>query len=286
MSLDYEKLKNWPIDEARQSYTHKDTILYALGVAAATTNPPERLNLVYEKNLQALPTLAVTLATGPFWVADPATGINLAKMLHGEESLTIHRPLAAEGAVISKARVEEIYDKGAEKGAVMVIARDLYDEVNGDHLATQRTSVFLRGNGGFGGIAEGQKAPHPVPDRPADASIMLTSRPEQAAIYRLTGDPNALHIDPAFAKRAGFDRPILHGMCVFGMAGRAVLELLCDGEPSRLRQLDVRFASPVYPGELLRVDLWRQPNREAAFRVYSADRDVLVLNNGFAKVSA
>ncbi|MDB5869667.1 MAG: maoC-like dehydratase [Polaromonas sp.] len=285
MPLDYEKVKNWPMPDSIHSYTKRDTILYALGVGAATQNPPEDPQFVVEKGLKALPTMAVVLAGGDFWMADPAAGIDLAKMLHGEQFLRLHKPLPPAGTLIGKHRVEEIFDKGADKGAVMILTRSLHDQATGDLVAEVAMSIFLRGNGGFGGRADGQPKPHAVPsDRAPDASLDLITRPEQAALYRLVGsDPNPIHIDGEMARRAGFERPILHGLCSYGVAGRAVLKLLCGNDPARLRRLDLRFASPVYPGETLRTQVWREGPGRAAFQVRVVERDLLVLNNGLVE---
>lgn len=286
MPLDYQRLMNWPLEEARQTYARRDTILYALGVGAATSNPlpAEDLQFVYEKGLKALPTFATILASGRFWMADPEAGIDLARVLHGEQFLTIHKPLPAEGEVIGRDSVDAIYDKGADKGAVMYMSRRIYAADSGEHLTTSSWSTFMRGNGGFGGSAEGQPAPHPIPkDRAPDLSIDLPSRPEQATIYRLSGDWNPLHIDPAFASRAGFDRPILHGMSSYGMAGRAIIKLFCDNDPERLRVLNLRFASPMFPGETLRIDAWREGPGKASFIARAVERDQIILNNGYAE---
>lgn len=288
MPLDYDKVKNWPIPDSIHTYTERDTMLYAVGVAAATQNPPEDPQFVYEKRLQALPTMAVVLAGGEFWFADPAAGLDLTKLLHGEQSLRLHKPLPAAGTLIGKHAVQEIYDKGAEKGAVMLVTRQLFEQASGDLIAEVTMSLFLRGNGGFGGHSEGQPQPHPIPkDRAPDARLDLITRPEQAVLYRLAGaDPNPIHIDGALAQRAGFEQPILHGLCSYGVAGRALLKLLCDNDPKRLRRLDVRFASPVYPGETLRTVVWHEGPGRAAFQVYVVERDLLVLNNGLVEYDA
>jgi hypothetical protein len=287
--LDYQRIKNWPIPEARQTYSERDTILYALGVGAATRNPlaPEDLQFVYEPGLKALPTMASILAGGASWLADPETGIDLSKVLHGEQFLTLHQPLPAYGEVIGRDQIDEIFDKGADKGAVMYMSRRIYCARTEVLLATSTWSTFMRGNGGFGGSAEGQPKPHPIPaDRPCDLSIELESRPEQAVIYRLSGDLNPLHIDPAFCALAGFDKPILHGMSSYGMAGRAMIKLFCDNDPARLRVLNLRFAAPMYPGETLRIEAWREGPGRACFRVIAAQRDITILNNGYVEFDA
>jgi acyl dehydratase len=286
MPLDYNKVRNWPIPTATQEITLRDTILYALGVGVADSNPvaPDDLKFVYEEGLVALPTMAVTLAPGPFWMQDPETGIAWQKILHGEQMLTVHRPLPPSCTVISLNSIDDIYDKGADKGAVMYLTRKLFDQANGELLMTVRSSAFMRGNGGFGGKTDGAPQPHPVPsDRPPDSVLDLATRPEQAVLYRLSGDYNPLHIDPAVARAGGFERPILHGLCSYGIAGRAVLKLLCDNEPARLKRLDVRFASPAYPGETIRTEVWRESGGRAAFRARVVERDVVIINNGLAE---
>ncbi len=286
MALDYALIKNWQIAEATQQYTRKDAILYALGLGAANTNPvaADDLQFVYELKLNALPTFATLLAGSGDWMADPRLAIDLNKVLHGEQFLTIHRPLPPEGAVIGREMVQEIYDKGADKGAVLYMSREVRNAATGDLLATSGWSVFMRGNGGFGGTATGQPTPHALPaDRLPDASIDLTTRPEQAVLYRMSGDTNPLHIDPKIATAVGFDKPILHGMCTYGIAGRAILKLCCDNDAARLRKLNVRFASPVYPGETLRTEIWKLTPGQVAFRVKVVERDLVVLNNGYAE---
>ena len=286
MPLNYDKVRNWPIPCATQEVSLRDTILYALGVGVAESNPvaPEDLKFVYEEGLVALPTMAVTLAPGPFWMQDPETGIAWQQILHGEQMLTMHRPLPPACTVISENSIDEIYDKGADKGAVMYLTRKLFDKASGELLMTVGSSAFMRGNGGFGGKTDGAPRPHPVPsDRPPDLVLDLATRPEQAVLYRLSGDYNPLHIDPAVARAGGFDKPILHGLCSYGIVGRAVLKLLCDNAPARLKRLDVRFASPAYPGETIRTEVWREGDGRAAFRARVVERDVVIINNGFVE---
>jgi acyl dehydratase len=272
-----------------QAYSARDTILYALGLGVAMSNPVEAddLKFVYERDLAALPTMGVVLAPGPFWMQDPATGIDWRKILHGEQSLVLHKCLPAEGQVRAECVVDEIFDKGADKGAVMYLTRRIYDQDTGELLATAGSSVFMRGNGGFGGRADGAPRPHPVPaDRAPELILDLATRPEQAAIYRLSGDYNPLHVDPEVARAAGFAKPILHGLCSYGIAGRAILKLLCANDPARLTRLDARFASPAYPGETIRTEVWREGEGRAAFRAIALERNVAILTNGLAHYGA
>jgi acyl dehydratase len=286
--IDPDKLMRWPLPPAMQVYTARDTIVYALGVGAGIGDPVAGGNLryVYEGaagGLCALPSMAVVLATGPFWMQDPDTGIAWQRILHGEQTLRLHRPLPAEARVVGEQRIEALIDKGADKGALMLLSRTLHDETSGDLIATVGSTVFMRGDGGFGGRADGAPLPHPMPDRAPDAVLDLPTRPEQAALYRLSGDWNPLHIDPAVAAAAGFERPILHGLCSYGIAARAVLALLCDNDAARLTRFDLRFASPLYPGETLRTEVWRDGPGRASFRARVVERGQLILNHGLAE---
>lgn len=279
--FDPERLLHWPIAPVTQHYGVRDTILYALGAGAGLD---EDLRFTYEEGLQALPTMAAVLACPPFWLQDPATGIVWQKVLHGEQRLSLHAPLPTAGRVVAREKVSALFDKGADKGSIMVLERSLRDETGDQLLATLETTVVLRGNGGFGGSSEGARKPHPLPvDRPADLQLDLATRPEQALLYRLSGDYNPLHADPKVATAAGFAKPILHGLCAYALAGRALLKLLCGNDAARLRQLDVRFVSPVYPGETLRTEVWLESAGRAAFRVSVVERGVVALNNGYAE---
>ena len=290
--IDYPQLMRWPLPPVTQTYTERDTILYALGLGLGHPQPLDeaRLRFVFEAapgGLAVLPSMAVVLAAGPFWMQDPATGIDWQRILHGEQMLTLHKPLPAAATVVGEQRIEEIYDKGAGKGALMLLNRRLFDRASGDLLASVGSTVFMRGDGGFGGRGEGAPVPHPVPaERAPDLVLDLPTRPEQAALYRLSGDLNPLHIDPAVARAAGFERPILHGLCSYGIAARAVLELLCGNQPERLQRFDLRFVSPAYPGETVRTEVWREAPGRAAFRARVVERDQLILNNGRAEFTA
>lgn len=263
---------------SRQTVTKRDVMLYALGVGA------EELSFVYEENLQMLPSMATTLAYPGFVWKDFDLGADWKKVLHGETSIEIHRPLPVEGELIGETKFGPFFDKGADKGTVAYQTREIRD-AGGNLLVTVRNGSFLRGDGGQGGSSEPQPRPRPLPDRPADEVITMTTAANQALIYRLSGDYNPLHIDPEVAKVGGFDRPILHGLATFGVVGRAVLAALCGNQSSRLRRLDARFASPVYPGETIRTEIWRESQGVASYRASVVERDLVVLNNGYVEYS-
>ena len=282
MQLQYERLIARAPSVVMQSYTERDTVLYALAVGAGRPDPcaPEALRYTYEAGLQALPTMAVVLGNGPNWYVEPQWGIDFTRLLHGEQMLTVHRPLPASGTVIATETVEAIYDKGADKGAVMYVKRQLHD-TGGDLLVEVRSSAFLRGNGGFGGPSSGGPTPQPIPsDRAADAGINTHTAADQASLYRLCGDTNPLHIDPSMARSAGFDRPILHGLCTYGIASHALIAMFCAHDAARVKRIDVRFSRPVYPGELLRTDAWLLGDNHVAFRCSVPARGVTVIDNG------
>lgn len=265
-----------------QNYGAKEAILYALGVGASAQEADE--HYVYEKLLTPLPTFAVVLARETFWLNEPRFGIDVAKMLHGEQSLEIHAPLPASGTVKGQLEVEALHDKGEGRGALLVMKRSISDAETGTPLATVRITSFLRANGGFGGNSDGAAMPHKMPERDPDLSVTLPTSPEQALIYRLSGDYNPIHIDREVAAKAGFPGPILHGLCTYGIACRAVLRGVCEDDPSRLRRFDARFSSPVYPGDEIVTDIWRDGGT-ISFRSRVPARDALVLNNGLALIA-
>lgn len=290
MAIDYDKLMAWRFPEAEHRYTRRDTILYALGVGLGADPLDERqLRFVYEERLQALPTLGVVLAYPGNWLRDPATGVDYTQVVHGEQSLRLHAPLPPEGAVIGRGRVTGIVDKGPGKGALIYSERRVEDAATGQALCTLNSTTFARGDGGFGGPATGPSggapAPPPLPAGPPDAVCDLPTLPQAALIYRLSGDYNPLHADPATAARAGFPRPILHGLGTFGVAGHALLRTLCGYRPERLVAMQARFSAPVFPGETLRTEIWRL-GAQAAFRVRAVERDAIVLTQGRAELAA
>ncbi len=283
--LDVEAVLAWRFEEVEQAYTARDTILYALGLGhGAEPTDPAALRHVLEDGLVAVPTMAVVLANPGPWTRDPRTGIDWVKALHGEQGLVIHATLPPEGRVRGRCRVSGIIDKGPGRGALLMQERELFDAATGALLATRTTTSFLRGDGGCGAPPREQPRPPAIPDRAPDIVHDIATRPEQALIYRLSGDMNPVHADPAVAARAGFPRPILHGLCTYGIAGRAVVATACGGDPARLRELHVRFSAPVFPGETIRVELWEH-GPEWRLRARVAARDAVVLNNGRAVVA-
>ena len=286
MSFDYNKLKNWPFAEITQTYSARDTILYALGVGlGANPMDEQQLKYVFEEAepFMALPTMAVVLGSPGFWSRDPETGIDWVKVLHGEQKMVIHNPLPTSATIKAKTKVTGLVDKGADKGALILTERTLKDADSGLDLATLTSTTFARGNGGYGGPSDEAPRPHKVPEREPDLSVDLATLDMAALIYRLSGDYNPLHASPSVAKAAGFKKPILHGLCSLGVAGHAILKGCCDYDANRLKSLQLRFSSPVYPGETVRTEIW-QDGKDISFKSKIVERDVVVLDNGHATV--
>ena len=297
MAIDYQHLKSRVFPPVRQHYTERDTMLYALSLGLG--NDPlnaSALPFVYEGlegGLRALPSQAVVLGYPGFWAREPDTGIDWVKLLHGEQRMRLHRPLPASGEVVGHNRITHLTDKGEGKGAIMVTERRL-ETAAGELLATVQQVTFLRGDGGYSQQGGGQPSDAPLPalqptpqDRAPDFTDTQPTRPEAALLYRLMGDYNPLHADPAVAAKAGFERPILHGLASYGLVAHAVLRRCCGGDPARLKALDIRFAAPVYPGETLVTEIWRVPGHPAQvqLRARVLERDKVVLSHGFAELA-
>jgi acyl dehydratase len=240
-------------EPTESSWDSKDAILYALGVGAGT----DELSFVTENSIdvdqEVLPTMPVVLGSIGGGMANLGD-INWAMLVHGEQGVRLHQPIPVSGTLTSQTEITGIFDK--VKGALVVMETRSKDATTGEPLFDTTMSAFIRGEGGFGGD-RGPSGPQNVPpDRAPDHSVTYRTRPDQALLYRLSGDRNPLHSDPQFAALAGFDRPILHGLCTFGFTGRALLHTLCDSDPSRFTAMDGRFSSPVFPGEALTVNMW------------------------------
>lgn len=284
--IDYEKVRAWRSGDVRHDYTTKDTILYALGVGAGADPLDKRqLRFIYEKNLTALPTMAAVLASPGFWMREKSElGIDYLKLVHGEQAVDLHAPLPAEGAVIGTSRVVRLVDKGADKGAVMHVEKQLLTADDRQPIATVEQVLFLRGNGGFSEHGGGDEPAPPAPATPEtepELTLSLPTRRDQAALYRLNGDFNPLHIDPDVAGKAGFPGPILHGLATYGIACRGLIETCCDGDAMALRSIRARLSAPVYPGETIELHCWRSGG-EIRFLGRVPERDIKVLSNGMA----
>jgi acyl dehydratase len=259
-------------------WTSKDCLLYALGVGAGTADLQFTTENSEGVTQQVLPTFACVAAAperirshGPSGFGRVGT-YDPTMMVHGEQGITLHRPLPTDAEFVSTGKITGIYDKGS--GAVIASESRTVEKGTGDPLFTTRTALFVRGEGGFGGD-RGPSAVKLDLTRPPDYVVTYSTRPGQALLYRLSGDRNPLHADPSFAKRGGFPGPILHGLCSFGFTGRALLEVLCDNDPSGFLSMDARFSKPVVPGDDLTVSIWREGDR-ALFRTERAPGEVVI----------
>jgi acyl dehydratase len=284
--LDHEAVMNWSFPDVRQTYEARDAILYALGLGYGQ-DPLDMDDLAFllEDRLVAVPTMSAVLGGPGQWMKDPGTGIDWIRSLHGEQGLKLFRPLPPSGAVIGRNRVVDIVDKGEGRGALLMMERDIVDESTGELIATRTSTSFLRGDGGCGAPSRIQPVPHAVPDREPDVRHAMSTRPEAALLYRLSGDWNPIHADPEKARKAGFDRPVLHGLCTFGMIGRALIATVCEYRPEGLREMNGRFSAPAFPGETIEVCLWDEGAGRFGFEARIPDRDVVIFRNGLAKVA-
>jgi acyl dehydratase len=284
MAIVYDKLMALKIPDVERTYTQRDPIFYALSLGLGQDPmKADELPFVYEQGVKVLPTFPVVVAQPGFWARDLDTGIDWVKVVHGEHDLVLHKPMPQSGTVKSQTKVLDVIDKGAGKGALVYSRRTVTDKATGEPYATITQTSFCRGDGGFGGPAKAQPEPHPLPTRTPDVVCDLPTRPEMALIYRWNADMNPLHADPAIAKAAGFPRPILHGLGTFGVAGHAILREMCGYDPARFKSIAVRFSSPVYPGETIRTEMWRD-GAIVSFRARVVERDVVALNNGRAEI--
>jgi acyl dehydratase len=275
MAFDPERVLTHAFPEVRHRYAERDAILYALGIGLGA-NPLNRddLAFLYEPNLRVLPTMAVTLASPGMWVREPSLGIDWVRLLHAGQSAWFPRPLAPKGDVVSRARVASLDDRGEGKGAILVVERNIHDAASDELLCRVEQTIMLRGNGGFSKTAAKRAEQEPMPERAPDHEASFAISPRAALIYRLSGDYNPLHIDPDIAAKAGFERPILHGLASYGVAGWMVLRELAQGSPERLASLSVRFAGVVYPGDNVTFSMWRDGSR-VRFLARVGDRKVL-----------
>jgi len=277
MPIDPSKARGATLPESEASYTKDQVILYHLGVGAGV--PPTdagELEYTYEKSLKVLPSFAVIPAFGSMGGIGSIPGLefNLAMLLHGEQEVILHKPLPPEQKLTTSAHIPEIYDKG--KAALVILESTARDEA-GDPLFTNRFSLFIRGEGGFGGDS-GPKAGNAAPDRAPDGVVESKTLPQQALIYRLSGDKNPLHADPEFAKMAGFDRPIIHGLCSYGVVCKAVVDEVLGGDVTRVERYQARFAGVGFPGETYQTSFWKE-GEKVLIQAKSVERDAPIITN-------
>lgn len=285
--MNLQKMLRFQIPSVEARLTARDAMLYALGVGIGDQPEDAKdLQYVYERAepFHVMPSLVNVICHPGGWVMAPELEVNWVKLLHGEQSFEIHKPLRPDTTYVSRNEVLGVLDKGEGKGAMLFLRKELRETATGDLASTIDSTYVLRGDGGCGSTMEAAPTPHALPERAPDSSVSLPTLARAALIYRLSGDYNPIHADPVMARKAGFERPILHGLCSLGVATRAVLRAACGDDPLRLKSLQLRFSSPVYPGETLVTDVWRDGN-VVSFRTRAAERDVVVLNNGRATVA-
>ena len=282
MPIDPDKALGAKISEGTYSWTKDQVILYHLGVGAGVPpTDPRELEYTYEKNLKVLPSFGVIPVFGALGGLGNVPGLqfNFAMLLHGEQDLEIHQPIPPEATVSSAGTVASIYDKG--KAALVVLEVKSKDE-SGKPLFTNRFSLFLRGEGGFGGES-GPKAGNLPPQREPDGVIESPTLPQQALIYRLSGDKNPLHADPEFAKLGGFDKPIIHGLCSYGVVCKAIVDHLLDGETTKVARYQARFVGVGFPGETYLTSYWKEGDK-ILIQAKSKERDAPIISNAAVTV--
>lgn len=299
MAINYEEMMAQKSDPTESFYTNQDTMLYALGVGMGRDPMDmDELPYVYERDQKTLASFATVMARGrPVPPSERQAaprrrrgggggGINQQMVVHGEQRISLHKPLPPEGEIVSERRLVDIFDKGEGKGAILLNESITYDKASGDKLVTSLGTTFARGDGGFGGPQGSGPTPHPVPtDRKPDFTCDIETNPGQALIYRLNGDRNPLHSDPEFATGAGFPRPILHGLCTYGVSCYAILKTVAKYDHTKILGHEARFSSPVFPGETIRTDMWVDDNI-VSFECSIVGRDAVVIKNGKATLAS
>ena len=281
MPVNYEHLMGLKNLGQKYAYTDREVMLYAVGIGMGA-DPMDEKELAFVNEGTAVPRdlkVVPTFASVAAWGAGPGEmNLNRVMVVDGERDITFHRPFPVAANITADSSVLSVFDKGKDKGAVILHKTVLRND-KGEELATLVASRFARGDGGFGGPSEGQPEPHKVPTRAPDRSVDIATAPGQALVYRLCGDRNPLHSDPEFARRAGFPKPILHGMCTYGITCRGVLQTYADYDASAFKQHVARFSSPVYPGETVTMDMWKDGN-VISFEAKVKSRNVTVIKNG------
>jgi acyl dehydratase len=278
MPIIYDEIMQLKSTGDEFSYGDRETMLYALGIGFMRDPLNEaELPFVYENGLRTVPTMATVITAGQSMIG--RSGVNFLMVVHGEQRLTMHKPLPPYADIVADDRVVGAFDKGKDKGALIVTEKIIREKKSGDKLCTLSSTTFARGDGGFGGPKEGAPEPHPLPSRKPDLVHEADTRADQAFLYALSGDRNPLHRDPKVSQMAGFPRPILHGLCTYGTACRSVISTVCKYDPAKIVGFDVRFSAPVFPGETIVTEMWVD-GAIVSFRSRLKERDVVCLNNG------
>ena len=279
--MELEAIRAFRLPVTEQAYTWRDMVLYALGLGYGSDPLDEgQLPFVYERRGPlVVPSICNVLGHPGFWLDKPELAIDWMKVLHAEQSFKTHRLLPPQGTVEARYEITSVEDKGAAKGAILTLEKQLFDKQTAELCYTVNSALFLRGDGGQGGFGSPPAPPTPVPDGEPDQTIVLATLPQSALLYRLNGDVNPLHADPQVATKAGYRQPILHGLATMGVASRALLEAVCGQDPSRLREMHVRFSQPVYPGETIQTEIFGSGGTRR-FRCRVIERDLIVLDRG------
>ena len=284
MTFDAERLLNREFPSIQHTYSAKDCMLYALGVGMGSDPLDEDcLRFVYEEDIKVLPSQSVMMAHPGFWAKENDTGLDWVQVLQLGQEIIMHQPFPSEGTVEARTRITQVVDKGKRVGAFIVSDRVVRDVATGEDICTLVTTILARGNGGFGGERRSTPKTDVIPNTDPDIVCDLPTLPQQALLYRLSGDTNPLHVSPTVARNAGFKAPILHGLCTLGVATHALVKSCCEYDTSRFKRMRLRFSAPVYPGETIRTEIWNG-GREIAFRCKSLEQDKVVINNGYLQV--
>jgi acyl dehydratase len=279
MPIDPNKARGARLPDGETSYTKDQVILYHLGLGAGVpATDPKELEYTYEKNLKVLPSFAVVPAFGSMGgiASVPGMQFNFAMLLHGEQEVILHKPLPVEAKLKTSAHIPEIYDKG--KAALVIMESTAKNAADDQPLFTNRFSLFIRGEGGFGGDS-GPKVGNVAPERAPDGVVERKTLPQQALIYRLSGDKNPLHADPEFAKLGGFDTPIIHGLCSYGIACKAIVDDVLDGDVAQVARYQARFAGVAFPGETYRIKYWKDGAKRVLLEAESVERNAKIISN-------
>ena len=281
MAINYEEIMSLEDKGLEFSYTQRDSIIYGLGIGLGK-DPMDatELKYVYENGLIAFPSMATNFQYKSLLLLKAK--LNMIMIVHGEQGVTLHQPMPASADVISDTKVVNCYDRGASKGAIIEVETNVRLKKDNSPLCTLTSKTFARGDGGFGGEDVPASIPVELNDTP-DIVHEVTTTEDQALIFRLSGDSNPLHSDPNFAKMAGYPKPILHGLCSYGVACRSIVETLCEKDSKKLKKFNVRFSSPVFPGETIVTEMWKKDD-EIHFQSKVKERDKVVLKNGVCKI--